>query len=184
MGWVFIQQQLPRESKDGTIWGSMWTSLPHIAQLYWARREGYLWSRHRRLGWSDGTPHTRQPKGREVTSRELCKQVASTFRVWGWISCVSKGFAYEGHEEIWSKGKVGTSLHWTIPYSWEVWNHGIQAWIANDIGRSSWHFPRVTTKEVFESTCGCSIAGSDTARSIFDLSRAPYQDIGSEGSCH
>jgi hypothetical protein len=51
-------------------------------------------------------------------------------------------------------------------------------------GRSSWHLPHVTTKEVSERTRGCSIARSDTARRRFDLSQAPYQDFGSEGSCH
>jgi hypothetical protein len=36
---------------------------------------------HRSTGLSYGPPHTRQPKGRKVTPRELCKQEASTLRV-------------------------------------------------------------------------------------------------------
>jgi hypothetical protein len=45
-------------------------------------------------------------------------------------------------------------------------------------------FSCVTIEDVSESTCGCSTARSDTVRSRFDLSRASYQDIGLEGSCH
>jgi hypothetical protein len=184
MGWVFIQQPLPRESEDGTVWGSLWMLLPHTAQLDWAMREGYLWSRHCWWGGSNGSPHTRQPKGRKVTPRELCKQEVSTLRGWSWRSCLSKGFTYEGREEVWSEGKISTSLHWTIPYYWEVWNHGIQAWIATIIDRSSWHLPRITTEKVLEGTRGRYIARSDTARIGFDQSWSPDQDLGSEGLCH
>jgi hypothetical protein len=33
VGWIFVQQQLPREFEDGTIWSIIWTIMPHPAQL-------------------------------------------------------------------------------------------------------------------------------------------------------
>jgi hypothetical protein len=55
LGQVLIQQQLPRESKNGTIWGSLWTTMLYTAQLDWAWRESDILTQHRRRGWSDST---------------------------------------------------------------------------------------------------------------------------------
>jgi hypothetical protein len=37
---------------------------------------------------------------------------------------------------------------------------------------------------VFKGICGCCIAGSDTARHGFDISRTSDQDLGPKESCH
>jgi hypothetical protein len=44
--------------------------------------------------------------------------------------------------------------------------------------------PCVTTKEVSESTHGCRVAWSDTARGWLIVPRVPNQSLGLEGSCH
>jgi hypothetical protein len=65
-----------------------------------------------------------------------------------------------------------------------VWTRGIQIGVTTILGKSTRHLPHVTTEEVSERSHRCSTARSDTAQSRFDLSRAPDQDLGSEGSCH
>jgi hypothetical protein len=162
VGWIFIQQQLPRKFENGTVLGIIWTTMPHTAQLNGARRESYIWSRYYCWGRSNGTSYQRKLKSHKVAPRELCKQEALTFTVWGWRPRILKGFTNEGREEIWSERKVATSLYQTIPNSWEVWKGGIQVGVTTIIERSSWHLPRISAKEVFEGTRGCCIAGSGT----------------------
>jgi hypothetical protein len=106
MGWIFIQQQLPRKFENDTIRVIIWTTMPHTAQLDRARRESYIWSRHCWWGWSNGTLYLRQLKSHKVTPRELCKQEMLTFTVWGWRSCVLEGFTNEGRKEVWSERKA------------------------------------------------------------------------------
>jgi hypothetical protein len=65
--------------------------------------------------------------------RELCKQEASTPRVCNWGSCVSEGFTYERHQEVWNKRKTSTSLHWTVSHPGEVWECGISVGIATSL---------------------------------------------------
>jgi hypothetical protein len=67
--------------------------------------------------------------------RELYKQKAPTLGVCSWGSCVSEGFADERHEKVWNERKTSTSLHWTIPYPWEVWERGMQVGIATVVGK-------------------------------------------------
>jgi hypothetical protein len=93
------------------------------------------------------------------------------------------GFTDEMREKVWGERKGCTSLHRTFFHTSEVWTYDIQIGVTTILGRSSCHLPRVATEEVFESTRGYSTVRSDTARSKLDLSRAPYQDFGSEGSC-
>jgi hypothetical protein len=100
----------------------------HSAQLDWARREGYLWTRPCRRGWINSSSYSRKLESREITPRDLCKQKASTFGVWCWKSCVFEGFAHERNKEVWSETKISTSLHRTVPHPQEVWICGLQAW--------------------------------------------------------
>ncbi len=125
-----------KKAWNGTIRGIIWTQMSHTAQLDWARREGYLWSRHHRWGWSDGPPHIRQPKGCEIIPRKLCNQEASTLRVWSWRSCLRMGFTDEMHEKVWDERKVRTSLQRTFFRTWEVWTCGIQIGVTAILGRS------------------------------------------------
>jgi hypothetical protein len=127
-----------QESKDGTIWSVVWTLMPHSTQLYWAGREDNLCTQPYWRGWGDSQSHSRQLNCSKVTARKLCKQQASTLGVWSWRSCVSKSFAYEGHEEVWSERKISTSLHWTLSHTSEVWKHGILPGIASITWRIQW----------------------------------------------
>jgi hypothetical protein len=158
--------------------------MPHIAQLDRAGRESYIWSRHCCWGRSNGTSYPRKLKSRKVVPRELCKQEALTFTVWGWRPHILKGFTNEGCKEIWSEREAITSLYWTIPNSWEVWKGGIQVGLTTVIDRSSWHLPRISAKEVFEGTRGCCIAESGTTRDRCDISWTSDQDLGPKESCH
>jgi hypothetical protein len=116
--------------------------------------------------------------------RELCEQKMSTIGDGNRRSRLPTGCTDEGSEKVWDERKVRTSLHQTFSYSEEVWTRGTQIGVTAIPGRTSWHLPRVATEEVSESTHGCNISGTDTARSRFYLSRAPYQDFGSEWSNH
>jgi hypothetical protein len=158
--------------------------MPHVAQLDWAKRESHIWSRHRRWSRSNSTPYLRELKSREVTSRELCKQEASTLRVWCWRSCVLKGFANEGREEVWGERETSTSLYQTIPHPWEMWNRSLEAGVTTIVGRSSWHLPCIAAEEVPEGTRGCYITRSGTTPGRLDVSRASDQDLRSKESCH
>jgi hypothetical protein len=158
--------------------------MSYAAQLVWAMRESYNWSWPHRWGRSNGTPYSRQPKSREVTPRKLCKQEAPTLTVWAWRSCVPKGFTNEGCKEVYSEREAITSLHWTIPNPWEVWNRGVQAGFTTVVGKSPWHLPCIIAKEVLECICECCIIRSGTARGRFNIYRAPDQDLGSKESCH
>jgi hypothetical protein len=91
--------------------------------------------------------------------RELCKQEVLTLGVCSWGSCVSSGFACDGHEKVWNKRKTSTSLHWTISHPWKVWKRSIQDGVATVVGRSSRYLPRITAKEVFEDARECCITG-------------------------
>jgi hypothetical protein len=162
----------------------MWMTMPHTAQLDRARRESYIWSRYCWWGRSNSTSYPRQLKSCKVMPRELCKQEMSIFTVWGWRSCVLNGFTNEEHKEVWSERKAITSLHQAIPHTWEVWKYGIQVLIITVVGKSLWHLPRISAKEVLEDTHGCCIVRSGATRSRLDISWASDQYLGPKESCH
>jgi hypothetical protein len=59
LGQILLQQQLPREFKDGTIQSVIRTLMPHSTQLDWTWREGHLWTRPCQRGWSNRSSHPR-----------------------------------------------------------------------------------------------------------------------------
>jgi hypothetical protein len=123
-------------------------------------------------------------RARQSCQESYANKGHGSLGVWSWRSCLSKSFTHEGHEEVWNEKEVGTSLHWTVSYTWEVLKYSIQVGIAIIIGKSSRYLPRITAKEVLEGTHRCRITWCDTARGWLDVPWASNKNPRSKGSCH
>jgi hypothetical protein len=172
MDWVLIQQQLPRESEDGIIWSSIWTSMPYTAQLDWVIFGPDI------VDEAEAKVHRIQDNLKAANSRQ-------------------ESYANKRHQPL--QFEVGDHVYLKVSPMKDIKRFGVkgklsphyigpflilEAGVTTNVGRNSWHLPCISAKEGLEGTHGCCITGSATAQSRFGISRTSDQYLGSKESCH
>src|SRR6266498_1770315 len=93
-------------------------------------------------------------------------------------------FSHERCSQIQSERQISSPLYWNFPDPTAMWTRGLPIGIATTSVVNARCVSYFSAQEVLKSSFRSHRDRSNSTRAKSDLSRAPNQDSGSEGTCY